>query len=81
MNRYSMGMTIDRGMVPALRVSLAFTLVYILLHILAVIYTARHSSKKLWAIISGPGLYLVFIPIMLYILPRDLVRRKRTLRQ
>lgn len=32
------------------------------LHVALVLYTAFHSSKEVWAFVSGPGLYLVLFP-------------------
>lgn len=71
-NHYSLGITINDQVLPYLRKSLVITAIYLVFHQLSVIYTARHASKKMWALISGPGLYFIFIPIMMVLLPRDL---------
>lgn len=41
---------------------------YTLLHIGAVWFTALHSSRKMWAVVSGPGYFFIFIPIMAVLL-------------
>ena len=50
---------------------------YILLHISAVLFTAFHSSRRVWAFVSGPGFYLLFIPVMPVILVKFFRRRRR----
>lgn len=47
------------------------------LHVAAVLYTAFRASKQTWAWVSGPGFYLLFIPIALLVL----VKRRATRRQ
>lgn len=49
---------------------------YTAAHIAAVLYTAFFASKQVWAWVSGPGFYLVFIPIMAVVL----VKRHRARR-
>ena len=53
---------------------------YILVHIGAVLYTARYSSRKMWAFISGPGFYLLFIPVMAVLFIRAIHRRNTSRR-
>lgn len=43
---------------------------YILLHIGAVLFTAFHSSRRVWAFVSGPGFYLLFIPVIPVVIVR-----------
>jgi intracellular septation protein A len=52
---------------------------YMLVHIGAVLYTAFFSSRKMWAFVSGPGFYLLFIPVMVFLLVKAL-KKKRQLR-
>jgi intracellular septation protein A len=52
--------------------------IYTTLHAGAVWYTALHSSRKTWAIVSGPGYYLIFIPIMGTILWKRFRGRKES---
>jgi intracellular septation protein A len=49
------------------------------LHIGAVLYTAFHSSKKVWAGVSGPGFYVVFVPMVAWVWWKR-VRARRALR-
>ncbi len=37
-------------------------------HIGAVLYTAYHSSREVWAFVSGPGFYLTLLPMGLYVI-------------
>jgi intracellular septation protein A len=61
----------------AMRTILWWMCGYMLLHIGAVLYTAFYSSKRVWAFVSGPGFYLIFIPIMGVVLGRALLARRR----
>jgi intracellular septation protein A len=56
---------------------LGWMCVYTTLHVGAVLYTALRSSKRVWAWVSGPGFYLLFIPIMAMVLARVLKARRR----
>lgn len=49
---------------------------YITFHIVAILYTAHYSSRRIWAIVSGPGFYLLFIPIMIGLLIKRFKLRK-----
>ena len=51
--------------IPLMKKMLIGMIIYTLLHIGAVYYTALHSSRKMWALVSGPGYFLLFIPIMI----------------
>ncbi len=70
------GRALVPGAIPMLKTMLLITAVYMSLHILAVLYTAFYSDKKTWALVSGPGFYFLFIPIMAWIL----LRRRRAVR-
>ena len=50
---------------------------YILLHIGAVLFTAFHSSRRVWAFVSGPGFYFLFIPVLPVLLVRFFRRRRK----
>ncbi len=62
------GRTLTGAAIPALKLSLAVMSVYVALHALAVVYASRNASRKMWAFISGPGFYFVFIPVMACVL-------------
>jgi intracellular septation protein A len=49
---------------------------YIVLHIGAVLYTAIYSSRNVWAFVSGPGFYLLFIPAMAVIFVKRMRQRR-----
>jgi intracellular septation protein A len=51
--------------------------IYILFHIAAVLYTAFYSSRKMWAFVSGPGFYLLFIPVMVVLLFKAYRKRRQ----
>ena len=53
--------------IPLIKKMLIAMIIYTLLHIGAVYYTALHSSRKMWAMVSGPGYFLLFIPLMIWI--------------
>jgi len=52
---------------------LVWTSLYTALHVAAVLYTAFRASRQTWAWVSGPGFYLVLIPIAAFVL----VKRRR----
>jgi intracellular septation protein A len=54
---------------------------YVLLHIGAVLYTAYYSSRKMWAIVSGPGFYLLFIPVMAWIFIQKIRTRNKMMKK
>ncbi len=66
------GMVLRPDAVGAMKTMLLWMCGYILLHIGAVLYTAFHSSRKTWAFVSGPGFYLLFLPVMAVIIVRRL---------
>jgi intracellular septation protein A len=76
-------------MVPALRPEalgvmkslLAWICLYTAVHIAAVLYTAFYSSKQTWAWVSGPGFYLLFIPMMAMVLLKRRRARREARRQ
>jgi intracellular septation protein A len=45
------------------------------LHLVAVLYTAFRSSKQTWAWVSGPGFYLVLVPVAFVVLVKRYRRR------
>lgn len=54
---------------------------YTALHAGAVWYTAYCSSRKVWAVVSGPGYFFIFIPIILFILTKRLRQKRRVVPQ
>lgn len=47
------------------------------LHVAAVLYTAFRASKQTWAWVSGPGFYLLLIPMVLFVLLKRRAARRR----
>lgn len=64
--------------VPMMKRALWGMSLYTVLHIGAVWFTAIHSSRKVWALVSGPGYFFIFIPIMAVILFKKLRKTART---
>ena len=50
---------------------------YMVLHVAAVLYTAFRASRQTWAWVSGPGFYLIFIPILALVLAKRHGARRR----
>lgn len=75
--RMTPGMALKPEAIGLMRTMLGWMCVYTALHIGASLYTAFYSSKKVWAFVSGPGFYLVFIPIMGVILGKALRARRQ----
>lgn len=61
----------------AMRSLLGWMALYTAVHLGAVLYTAFRSSKQTWAWVSGPGYYLLFVPIMAVVLGKRLKARRR----
>ncbi len=59
------GMTLNPAAIGLMKTMLSWMCVYIVFHIGAILYTAFFCSRRMWAIVSGPGFYLLFIPIMI----------------
>lgn len=70
------GATINPSMIGALKTMLTVMCWYTLFHIGSVLYTAYFSSRRTWAIVSGPGFYLIFIPVMIVLLVKRFKKRK-----
>jgi intracellular septation protein A len=62
------GVAINPGAIATMKSMLLWMCGYIALHIAAVMYTAYFSSRKVWAFVSGPGFYLLFIPVIVTII-------------
>jgi len=65
--------------IQAMKALLAWMALFTGLHIGAVVYTAFHSSKEVWASVSGPGFYLVFVPMVAWVWGKR-VRARRAVR-
>jgi intracellular septation protein A len=68
LGRMMPGKTLRPEAIGLMKTMLGWMCVYIVLHIGAILYTAFFSSRKVWAVVSGPGFYLIFIPIMAVVL-------------
>ncbi len=73
------GMVLRQEAIGAIKTMLLWMCGYTVLHIGAVLYTAFHSSRKMWAFISGPGFYLMFVPVMAMIIAKKIRARRRLL--
>jgi intracellular septation protein A len=71
------GMAIRPTAIGAMKTMLLIMCGYVLLHIGAVLFTAFYSSRKTWAFVSGPGFYLLFIPVMAMLVVRAVRMRQR----
>lgn len=80
-SRYMPGTSIGPEAIGMMKTLLGWMCLYVLLHIGAVLYTAYFSSKRVWAIVSGPGFYLVFIPVMIFVLIKALKNRNKPKQQ
>ncbi|OHD66396.1 MAG: hypothetical protein A2096_05080 [Spirochaetes bacterium GWF1_41_5] len=63
-----------------LKKTIILFIIFIILHAASVFYTAFYSSKKIWAFVSGPGLYFIFIPVMIYVFYKKFVSGKNVAR-
>jgi len=71
------GTPLDPEAVGRMKSMLVWMCLYTALHIGAVLYTAFRSSRATWAFVSGPGFYVIFIPIMAVALGRALSARRK----
>lgn len=65
---------IQKRMVPTIRKMCWGVSLYTLLHAGVVWYTAYHSSRKIWALVSGPGYFVLFIPLVVFLIAKRLRR-------
>jgi intracellular septation protein A len=70
------GMVLNPAKISVMKTMLLWMSGYVLLHIGAVLYTAFHSSRKTWAFVSGPGFYLLFIPVMTVLFVKSIQNRR-----
>jgi len=61
------GRALTHAAFPLLKRMLVIMTVYIVFHVMAILYTAEYSSRAMWAFVSGPGFYLVLVPVMAYV--------------
>jgi intracellular septation protein A len=71
------GMALRPGAIGAMKTMLLWMCGYVVIHIGAVLYTAFHSSRRMWAFVSGPGFYLLFIPVMAVLIVKNVRKRRR----
>jgi intracellular septation protein A len=71
------GVTLNPAAIGAMKSMLLWMVGYVVLHIGAVLYTAFFTSRKTWAFVSGPGFYLMFVPVMTIILVKNFKRRRQ----
>jgi uncharacterized membrane protein len=68
------GMVLRSEAMGIMKWMLGLMCIFTALHIGAVLYTAFHSSREVWAFVSGPGFYLMVLPAGVVI---GIVLRKR----
>jgi intracellular septation protein A len=71
------GMALKPAAIGTMKTMLLWMCGYVLLHIGAVLYTAFYSSRKMWAFVSGPGFYLLFVPVMAVVIVKSVQKRRR----
>lgn len=71
------GMALNPAAIGTMKQVLIYMCVYVVAHIGAVLYTAQFCSRKMWAFVSGPGFYLLFIPVMVFVIVKRSQMRKR----
>lgn len=69
------GKVLQPEALAVMKTMLAWMCGYVLLHIVAVLYTAFFASRQVWAFVAGPGFYLAFIPVMAVILVKTAKRK------
>lgn len=74
------GMVLRQAAIGPMKTMLVWMCGYMVLHIGAVLFTAFHSSRRVWAFVSGPGFYLLFIPIMPVVIAK-FIKKRRELRK
>jgi intracellular septation protein A len=70
------GMVLQPAAIGSMKTMLIWMSGYVLLHIGAVLYTAFYSSRRVWAFVSGPGFYFLFIPVLPVLIWRARKRRR-----
>ena len=75
------GMVLRPGAIGTMKMMLIGMSVYVAVHIGAVLYTAFYASRRVWAFVSGPGFYLLFIPVLPVLVVKARKRRASTMRR
>jgi intracellular septation protein A len=70
------GIVLNPAAMGAMKTMLVWMCGYVVVHIGAVLYTAFYSSRKMWAFVSGPGFYLLFIPVMAWLIVKAIRKRR-----
>ena len=71
------GMALQEKTIGPMKTMLIWMCGYIALHIAAVLFTAFHSSRRVWAFVSGPGFYLLLLPVIPVIIVKFRRRRRK----
>jgi intracellular septation protein A len=66
--RYAYGQTLPVEAFRLLRKLVAFMAAFVLVHALAVVYAALYWSRAAWAWVSGPGFYVLLVPLGIWAL-------------
>lgn len=67
LKRYTGGMTIDAAVYPLLKKLMLGIALMVLLHAGLVVIAALYWSRQAWGWISGPGFYLLLVPMVIYV--------------
>jgi intracellular septation protein A len=76
--RMAKGSTLTSATLSTMKAMLALLCSCTAAHIGAVLYTAFYSSRRLWAIVAGPGFYAFLIPTAAVMLAKVFFARRRS---
>jgi intracellular septation protein A len=68
LRRYSAATTMPSAALGLMRRLLLLMTVLVMLHALTVTWAALYASRRAWAAISGPGFYVVLLPVAAWVL-------------
>jgi intracellular septation protein A len=76
LERYTPGTTFNEQALPLLRTMLALMSALVAVHAVAVVLAALYLTRQAWGIVSGPGFYLLLIPLLGWTLYQRFKRRR-----
>jgi intracellular septation protein A len=76
LERYTAGVTFRPEALPLLRRMLVLMSLLIAVHAGAVVLAALHMSRRAWGLVSGPGFYVLAVPILGWTLYQRLKARR-----
>lgn len=76
LERYTPGATFNEQALPLLRTMLGLMSALVAVHAVAVVLAALYLTRQAWGLVSGPGFYVLLVPLLGWTLYQRFKRRR-----